>query len=557
MITRKGLALGLAVFVSSFLATTAFAGSWSTRSAGGMSVEVYTPTTAPHVASGRALMVNLHGCAQQNTELRDKGNWQGVADEYGMVVAIPAVPDGGVLFSCWDYYEEDHTRDNRHNDNVLDLVDALLADGGLNIDANQVFLSGLSSGAGQTMVLVCLAPEVFAGVGIAAGPTIGTSSYEISSPATSAQAARDLCLRFAGNNADAFQTQIASIYYGDIDSLVGPGYGPINAATFSMVYGLGNWGANKDTFNLADHTDGVNKTQGTLWTLGDGQGERVSLIENTGVDHSWPAGTGGGRIGSWTTGDSIDYPGYLTAWLFANNRRVDQNGAPRIDDLSATASDSSATVSGRVSDPEGSQIDVTVRLANSLTGDSVSDTVSRASGQSFSLTFNALRDGSWNVSVTAADVEGADGSAETQVYVGELSAPVFSSYNVSSDGGCVLISGSVSDADGDLASVSLSVDGASVAQIALGGGSDSFSHEECGVAPGTGVASARAVDQNGLSATAEGSYDISVRAETATLFAHINAGRLGWGDFLTYYTRYGLDPFTLYSEDGSSWSDTP
>lgn len=47
----------------------------------------------------------------------------------------------------------------------------------------------------------------------------------------------------------------------------------------------------------------------------------MSLIQNGGLGHNWPAGAGTG--GSYITANSIDYPHYLATYFFANNRRVD------------------------------------------------------------------------------------------------------------------------------------------------------------------------------------------------------------------------------------------
>ena len=41
------------------------AGSWTSETIAGMNVRLYVPTTAPAIADGRALMVNLHGCVQK------------------------------------------------------------------------------------------------------------------------------------------------------------------------------------------------------------------------------------------------------------------------------------------------------------------------------------------------------------------------------------------------------------------------------------------------------------------------------------------------------------
>jgi poly(3-hydroxybutyrate) depolymerase len=146
-------------------------------------VHIYVPTTVPTVEGKRALM-NLHGCIQSADDLKNGNDWESAADRFGMVVAIPDVPGNGaadvrrdvLVRQCWDYYSANHTRNNRFNDNILELVDDLLGRVALDIDPRQVFISGLSSGAGETMVMACLAPDVFAGIGINAGPTVGYRS---------------------------------------------------------------------------------------------------------------------------------------------------------------------------------------------------------------------------------------------------------------------------------------------------------------------------------------------------------------------------------------------
>jgi poly(3-hydroxybutyrate) depolymerase len=101
--------------------------SWSTDYIAGMNVQLYKPSTSSVAGSGRALMINLHGCTQSATDLQIGGNWQKTADKYGMVIALPDLPNGGVGFGCWDYYGEDHTRTNRHNKHLIELAQALKA----------------------------------------------------------------------------------------------------------------------------------------------------------------------------------------------------------------------------------------------------------------------------------------------------------------------------------------------------------------------------------------------------------------------------------------------
>ncbi|MBA1145860.1 PHB depolymerase family esterase [Ectothiorhodospiraceae bacterium WFHF3C12] len=316
---------------------------WDQETIAGMNVLVYTPDSAPALGDGRALMLTLHGCSQSADDLASAGGWEDTAEEYGMVVAAPDAPNGGVLIGCWDYYGSNHTRGNRHNDNLLGLVDELLGRQALNIDPDQVYISGLSSGGGQVMVMTCLAPDVFAGGGNNAGPTIGTGSGDIGYVATSQSAAVSTCTNLAGSHADAFDTQIASMIYGDGDYTVAQGYNELNADVKAEIYGAGSESA-VDMAALPG-----NSTGGSGRIIADAQGPRVSVIKNAGMGHEWPSGDGTG--GNYIAGSSVDYPAYLTAFLFANNRRVDggdDGGGGTGPSVDITAPVDGATVSGSV-----------------------------------------------------------------------------------------------------------------------------------------------------------------------------------------------------------------
>ena len=67
----------------------------------------------------RALVINLHGCAQSATELKQFGNWDPTAKAYGLFVAIPDVGTANSYsLGCWDYRD---AADLHHN--ASDLVD--------------------------------------------------------------------------------------------------------------------------------------------------------------------------------------------------------------------------------------------------------------------------------------------------------------------------------------------------------------------------------------------------------------------------------------------------
>lgn len=306
------------------VATPALAGSWSRENGlSGMDyVHIYTPSAAPAVDGKRALMVVLHGCAQSADDMKNGNDWASVAESYGMVVAIPDVPGNGAadvrsdlwVGQCWDYYYANHTRSNRFNNEILGLVSNLKGRSGLNIDTDQVYITGLSSGGGQTMISGCLAPDVFAGIGINAGPTIGTGPGEISSVATTKNQAVSDCTNISGSQSSKFQTQITSVVFGTGDYLVNQDYNRLNADVMAQIYG-----ASKNSGSNSIAGGGTEET----WSK---NGKKVvQLITVQGMGHAWPAGPGTSGGGGYIDHSTIDYPEVLTAFFFCNNRRTSAN----------------------------------------------------------------------------------------------------------------------------------------------------------------------------------------------------------------------------------------
>jgi poly(3-hydroxybutyrate) depolymerase len=156
---------------------------------------------------------------------------------------------------------------------------------------------------------------VFAGIGIVAGPTVGTTSRELSWVATTQAQGTAMCLGFAGPAGPSFDTQLTSIVYGSNDTAVASGYSTLNGQIMAGIYGA----MDTTTFTL-DELAGTN-TAGSSTLYSDAQGPRVSVIQNTGLGHNWPAG--GGPGGTYISTNSIDYPAYVTEFFFENNRRID------------------------------------------------------------------------------------------------------------------------------------------------------------------------------------------------------------------------------------------
>lgn len=288
--------------------------SWSSLEHQGSSVHLYTPASLSHLKPQQkpSFMVNLHGCAQKAQILKDNGNWEAAAEKFQTIVVIPEVPNGGVIARCWDYYGLNHTRENRHNGFILSLVGKV--SNLYNVDPHKVYISGLSSGAGLSMVLGCLAPDVFAGIGLNAGPSVGTRSTDVSRSRLDIEGIKKNCLQLAGAQSQTLGSQVISAVFGDNDFIVDPNYNRKNIQALSEILQA----TDEEVLDVSALKGTRTEGKGTLYLK---RGKPVlSIIENTGLGHNWPAGKGG-RPASFVSQNSIDYPHYLLQFFTSNNRR--------------------------------------------------------------------------------------------------------------------------------------------------------------------------------------------------------------------------------------------
>jgi len=394
-----GLAVGLCLHSPNAHA------AWDTRTLADVEVHLYTPVGLSPIGDGRSLMVVLHGCVQTNDDLKARANLENAAEAYGMVMALPRVPLGGVYSGCWDYYGPLHTRDSRHNDDVLAMTQELLGDPDLDVDPAQVYITGFSSGGGEALVLACLAPDIYAGAGIAAGPALGTEALELSFVATDVATTANLCAELAGEQAPEFSTQLAAVYTGTQDFTVAQGYAPLNTSMFNSRYGELNQQINFDVATLVGYQPAG---QGTLWH--DSEGPRVALIQATGGGHAWAAGTGPGVATAFVEPFGVDYGSFLAEFFTLNNRRVVVDGETtggEPDSETDSGTDSGSDSDGSVTDDSAAGTDT----SNSETG-SASDNSSGDSSDSDSSTSEASKTSGEGTSNTGpnSDANGSQGS---------------------------------------------------------------------------------------------------------------------------------------------------
>jgi poly(3-hydroxybutyrate) depolymerase len=542
--TFKNKLLIAGTLLSATLASPAQAGSWQQNVTVGNfnKVHVYTPDSLSPIGQGRSLLVVLHGCTQ-SIDAYLSANLEQAAETYGMVVAVPdAMNKAG--FGCWSYWQGAKSRTAGDYANILSLVSTMKASGSYAIDDDQVYVAGLSSGAAFANTTACIAPDVFAGVGVSAGPSIGTSSSGAIGSCEYADVATR-CQQYAGSYSGSLNDQIASIAHGDADTTVDTCYNRQNAEGMAGAYGVNELPGSNPLGS------GTRTAEEYLWEEG-----RVSMIWLNGVDHSWSGGAG--ASGSYVSGTGINYAMYLGEYFTENNKRVDRNQPPVLANVNAIESSGQLVVTGTATDVEGGVDNVDVLITNN-NGDEYQYATATQSDNSFSLTSAALADDLYYVSVTASDDVGAVSEAITvSVRVGPPpppSAPVLSDVLVDANGQCATVTGSVYDENQDLTAVEVTF--ATGSQNASVDGL-SFSAEACDLPGGVQTITVTAIDASGLSSNTQLSVDIDAGV-IATLDQHISAGRLDYTGYSTCYLEYSTDAFKLTEQTQSGgmcvWQD--
>ncbi|MEM0910703.1 MAG: PHB depolymerase family esterase [Pseudomonadota bacterium] len=537
--------LVITLIVSMFVLTSkAMAGSWQTNvSTGGFSrVHIYTPDTESSIGQGRALLLVLHGCTQ-SIDAYLNANLEIAAETYGMVVAVPDA-ENKAGFGCWSYWQGAKSRNAADYRNLISLASTLTDEPQYNIDADQVYISGLSSGATFANTTACLAPDVFAGMGISAGPSIGTSANGAIGACEAANVTLR-CEQYAGSFSGFLDTQIASIAFGDVDTTVDQCYNRQNAEGMAGVYSV-------------DELPGTNVVTESGRTADEifWQENRVSMLFFNGVDHAWSGGVG--ASGSFVNGNGINYATYLGQYFLDNNIRVDRNAAPELSNVAVQVSNDTLVITGDVSDPDSQVQDVNVTLVD-FDGNTTQLSTQNVASGSFNITSASLPDSLYSINVNATDTAGAiSDTVSLSARIGPPppdEAPILSNVIVITVAQCATVTGNVVDANQDLQRVDVDFTNSTQSAVIS---DDSFSAEACNLPGGEQNATVVAIDNASLSSALTLTFEINA-AVTANLDEHIAANRLDFTNYANCYLEYGGAAFALneieLSSDQCQWQD--
>ncbi|MCU0533278.1 MAG: PHB depolymerase family esterase [Hydrococcus sp. Prado102] len=253
-------------------------GSYSNQ-AGTRSYKLYIPSGY----SGQALplVVMLHGCSQNPDDFAAGSRMNIIAENQQFFVVYPTQNNAANPSKCWNWFKSSDQQRGRGEPSIIAGITKQIAST-YNINAERVYVAGLSAGGAMAATMGALYPELYAAIGVHSGLAYG--------------AARDLPSAFAamqkGKQTDNHrrQTQFVPtiVFHGDRDTTV-------NQCNAEQV--LGQWGEK----NLRASKNQQQVPNGRSYTriIYRDKGDRIVMEQWLvhGAGHAW---SGGSPHGSFT-----------------------------------------------------------------------------------------------------------------------------------------------------------------------------------------------------------------------------------------------------------------
>lgn len=244
------------------------------NAAGTRSYKTYLPSR--HAAQGLPLIVMLHGCKQNPDDFAAGTRMNQLAEEFGFAVVYPAQCGKANVSGCWNWFQHAHQhREAGEPSLIAGITREVITSHRL--DAQRVYVAGLSAGGAMAAVMGATYPELYSALGIHSG--LGYASARDLPSALAAMKGKPGTRRRGAYHARRVPM---IVFHGDRDATVHPSNGEHPMS---------------DTLEKTEkgHANGRAYTRTTHWSA---SGEPVLehwLVHGAG--HAW---SGGSARGSYT-----------------------------------------------------------------------------------------------------------------------------------------------------------------------------------------------------------------------------------------------------------------
>jgi poly(hydroxyalkanoate) depolymerase family esterase len=118
--------------------------------------------------SPSALVVAIHGCAQNAQDFADHSGWPELANRMGFLLVFPQQSITNNPARCFNWFQAKNSkRDSGEALSIDQMVERMKAD--YRVDLRRIYVTGLSAGGAMTSIMLATYPEVFAGGAIMSG----------------------------------------------------------------------------------------------------------------------------------------------------------------------------------------------------------------------------------------------------------------------------------------------------------------------------------------------------------------------------------------------------
>jgi poly(hydroxyalkanoate) depolymerase family esterase len=256
-----------------------------TNPAGSRAYKIYIPSR--YDGQALPLIVMLHGGTQTPDDFAAGTRMNLIAEEQTCLVVYPTQPSHANLAKCWNWFRtSDQQRDRGEPSLIAGITRQVMER--YTVDAQRVYVGGLSAGAAAAAVMGATYPDLYAAIGVHSGLACGAADDLISAFAAMRQgASASHATVDALENKEPFVPTI--VFHGDRDYIVHPRNADHVIACSQRA---SNWQRKEHRGRVPDglaytrtiHTDANGRAMLEQWCI-------------HGAGHAW---SGGNPAGSYT-----------------------------------------------------------------------------------------------------------------------------------------------------------------------------------------------------------------------------------------------------------------
>lgn len=246
------------------------------------------------------LVVLLHGCTQDPDDFAAGTAMNALARQQGFYVLYPAQSRQANPQRCWNWFKHSHQQRGRGEPALLaGMTRAVMAEHA--IDADRVYVAGLSAGGAMAAILACAYPELYAAAGVHSGLAAGSASDLPSALAAMRQGGP---LRAAGGHGVP-----TIVFHGEGDTTVHPSNG--------MQVAAASAGADAAADVTQASSPGGRRYSRSVYRR-HGSGVVAEHWQVQGAPHAW---SGGSAQGSYTDPRGPDASAEMLRFFLEHPRR--------------------------------------------------------------------------------------------------------------------------------------------------------------------------------------------------------------------------------------------